>query len=438
GPASERRCNLRAAANLCGRAGLGATRSELQAVVDAGPVLAVDQLLDATREEPEDFRREIDTLAGASLAAGNAQNLSAWWAYRMLSTPAQLLEKLTLFWHGHFATSAAKVEDAELVYTQNKLLRKYALGDFSALLLEISRDPAMLVYLDSATNRKAHPNENYAREIMELFCLGEGNYSEADIRELARCFTGWEIKRKKFRFNRYQHDSGRKTILGETGDFGGEDAVQIVLQQTAAPMFIARKLVKFLVMDEPDPAPELLAPLAQELRDHDLQIAPLVRRILTSNLFYSHHSIGRKVRSPVELGIGFLRSLEGSTNSYELAAALQRLGQGLFYPPSVKGWDGGRTWINSSTLLGRSNLIRSLLESDKTRFGRESLTDYLRSNGAQSPEQMIELFEEILFAVPIPSAAKDRVLRLAGNGRDDHRLNEAVQALCTLPEFQLC
>lgn len=437
-PSARTPWDTAAAAHLFRRAGFGANRKELAAAVQAGHSVTVDGLLKDCETEPQSFLDEVQSLANASLAGGNVKNLSAWWAHRMLSTPAQLLEKTTLFWHGHFATSAAKVEDAELMFTQNNLLRRFALGDFGALLLEISRDPAMLVYLDSVTNRKAHPNENYAREIMELFCLGEGNYTEKDIRELARCFTGWEIKRKKFRFNRYQHDTGTKTVFGEAGKLGGEDGVRIVLQQDAAPQFIAFKLFKFFVMDEPGPSPELLAPLAQELRDNDMKIAPVVGRILMSQLFFSEHAVGRKVRSPVELAVGFLRSLEGSTNVYELAEAVDGLGQGLFYPPSVKGWDGGRTWINSSTLLGRSNLIRRLLDGEKTRFGRMSLVDYIRSQNAKSANEVIDLLEESLFAVRIPIAARERIRNLAGNGRDENKLKEGIHALCTLPEFQLC
>lgn len=437
-PGPDNPWNQRSAAHLLRRAGFGGSPNTLSTVVDAGPIKAVDNLLNSSQSEPESYLAEIDALADASLATGNPRRLSAWWAHRMLTTPAQLLEKTTLFWHGHFATSAAKVEDAELMYQQNNLLRKYALGDFSQMLLEISRDPAMLVYLDSATNRKAHPNENYAREIMELFCLGEGNYTEADIRELARCFTGWEIKRKKFRFNRYQHDTGVKTVLGESGHLGGEDGVQIVVQQESAPLFIALKLVRFFVMDEPEPSPQLLAPLAAELRENGMQIAPVVRRILTSQLFYSRYCVGRKVRSPVEFAIGFLRCLNGSTNAYELSDSLNRLGQGLLYPPSVKGWDGGRTWINSSTLLGRSNLIRHLLQNEKTRFGRTTLVDYLRSQGATSADDFIDLMESLLFAMRLPLAARDQIRRLAGNGQNEEKLNEALHALCTLPEFQLC
>ena len=437
-PTAKTPWNLRAAAHLYRRAGFGANRAELIAAVNAGAPGAADNLLRAIAE-PEDYRHEVTDLAHASMATGNVQQLSAWWTYRMLSTPAQLLEKVTLLWHGHFATSAQKVEDAELMYDQNNLLRKYALGDFSQLLQEISRDPAMLIYLDSVTNRKAHPNENYAREVMELFCLGEGNYTENDIRELARCFTGWEVKNKKFRFNRYQHDTESKSFLGHTGEFGGEEGVRIVVEQDAAPQFIAMKLVKFLVMDEPSPSKELLAPLARELRENKMQIAPTVRRILTSNVFYSSHARGRKVRSPVELAIGFLRSLDGSTNSYDLAQKLQTLGQGLLYPPSVKGWDGGRTWVNSSTLLGRSNLIRSLLDNQKTRFGKTSLAEYLATQGVESADEIIDWFQTSLFAVDIPAAARDQIRTLFGSG-DNHseKLRDGVHALCTLPEFQLC
>lgn len=181
-PDTETPWNLRTAAHLFRRAGFGATQSELSVALTKSPSAVVDELL--AGPEPDAFLAEMKSLANAALATGNVQQVSAWWAYRMLSTPMQLLEKTTLFWHGHFATSAEKVTDGQLMPTQNELLRSFAFGDFSKLLLEISRDPAMLVYLDSATNRKSHPNENYAREIMELFCLGEGHYTETDIRNL--------------------------------------------------------------------------------------------------------------------------------------------------------------------------------------------------------------------------------------------------------------
>ena len=433
-PDAESPWNLRTASHLFRRACFGATHSELLAAVEKTPSAVVDEML--TAAQPDDFLRDMKSLADAALATGNVKQLSAWWAYRMLSTPAQLLEKTTLFWHGHFATGADKVTEATLMLTQNELLRSFAFGDFSKLLLEISRDPAMLVFLDSSTNRKAHPNENYAREIMELFCLGEGEYTENDIRELARCFTGWEIRRGEFRFNKYQHDTGQKSILGQKGDFGGEDGVRIVLEQKSAPEFIVAKLIRYFVMDEPAADLQLIAPLATLMRESGMAIQPVVRRILTSNLFYSEHAVGRKVRSPVELAIGLLRCLDGSTNAFDLAEAMQTLGQGLLYPPSVKGWDGGRTWINSSTLLGRSNLVRSLITNEKTRFGKESLQKHLASQKLTRPGEIIDHMEKLLFAAPIPEAAKERVESLIKSA-NNNSLTEGLHALCTLPEFQL-
>lgn len=432
------RWDMRSAAHLYRRAGFSADREQLEAALSGTLADAVDELM-AVDQEPESFRTEVSDLVLATLGTGNVRQLAAQWAHRILRTPVPLLEKMTLFWHGHFATSAAKVEDVELMHGQNVLLRRHALGDFGNLALEISRDPAMLIYLDSVSNRKAHPNENYAREIMELFCLGEGNYTEQDIRELARCFTGWEIKRKKFRFNRYQHDTGTKTVLGATGKFGGEDGVRIVIEQEAAPRFIAAKLIRYFVMDEPTPSAELVEPIARLLRDSDMQIAPAVKRILGSNLMFSTAVAGRKVRSPVELGTSFLRAMKGSTDLFKLSQSFNRLGQGLFFPPSVKGWDGGRTWINSSTLLGRSNLIRDLIDSDKTRFHRMPLAEYLRSEDVNSGSDLIEFFDTMLFAVPVPIDARQRVADIyrSGGGSSENRIKEAVHVLCTLPEFQL-
>lgn len=436
-PSAAEPWSRRKAAHLLRRATFGATRSELEDAVASQPDQVVKKLLEDCNESPV-YQQQMQTVLSAALATGNPKQLAAWWVYRMLTTPAALLEKLTLFWHGHFATSAEKVEDADLMDAQNQLLRKYSLGCFSDLLLEISQDPAMLIYLDSASNRKAHPNENYAREIMELFCLGEGNYTETDVKELARCFTGWEVKRQKFRFNRYQHDRNSKTVLGQTGKFGGEQAVAIVASQPEAASFIAKKLVQFLVMDEPVATNKLVEPIAKQLRSNGFVIADAVQTILSSNLFYSDDAMARKIRSPVEFGIGFARCLNGSTNNFQLASRLEELGQGLFYPPSVKGWDGGRTWINSSTLLGRSNLIQELLTSEKSRFAKMPFNEFLNSEGITSCAELIDYFEVLFFAVPIPSAAKDRIRKLAGTSNSSRSFETAAQAICTLPEFQLC
>ena len=242
-PGRDGAWDLSAAAHLFRRAGFGADRAQLEAAVSSTPVAVVEQLLASA--EPDAFQSEMHALALSAMAGGNVQPLSAWWVYRLLATPCQLLEKITLFWHGHFATGADKVTDPALMLAQNQLLRRLAFGRFEQLVQEVSRDPAMLLYLDAASSRKAHPNENYARELMELFCLGEGRYTEQDIREIARCFTGWEVRRGEYRFNRYQHDAGEKQFLGSTGSFGGADAVRIVLDQPSAPEFLTEKLLRF-------------------------------------------------------------------------------------------------------------------------------------------------------------------------------------------------
>jgi uncharacterized protein (DUF1800 family) len=312
---------------------------------------------------------------------------------------------------------------------QNRLLRRHALGDFRELVQSISRDPAMLIYLDSATNRKAHANENYARELMELFCLGEGHYSERDVQELARCFTGWEIKSGQFRFNRFQHDPASKTVLNRTDRFPDGSAIEWVVDQPQAARFVAGKLFRLFICDEPAPPAALVEPLADELRGQGWRISAVVRRILGSQLFFSNHALARKIRSPVDLAVGLLRSLEASTNVEQLADEMQQCGQGLFYPPNVKGWDGGRVWINSSTFLARANMVHRVLHDERTRFAGVRLAEYFSRLGANSTEQVVDLAAELLLAVPLSDSARGRLSELP--------LTDAVHALAALPEFQL-
>lgn len=437
-PDARRPWSRALAAHLYRRAGFAADTQALEEAVARGAAETLESLF-APRAEHESFQQESDALAGAVLAGGDPKKLSAWWLHVLLRTPDVLREKTTLFWHGHFATGAEKVQDALLMHRQNELFRRHALGSFEDLVQGVSRDPAMLVYLDSAVNRKAHPNENYAREVMELFCLGEGNYTEQDIREAARCFTGWEVRRGKFYLNRRQFDLGEKTVLGERGPFGGEDVVRVILRQPAAPRFLVRKLVRFFVFDEPEPCDALLEPLAAEFRESGLDVGRLVRRILSSRLFFSEHAVGRKVRSPVELGVGVLRALEGSCNVYRLAEELAALGQELFHPPNVKGWDGGRTWINSSTLLGRASLFPHLLQEPNTRFAGGNLETLAERHGWKTLDETVVQLTELLLAVPIPRDAQRRVTELGEQTPGSHhqKIAAALQALAALPEFQL-
>ena len=437
-PTAAQRWDRVMAAHLLRRAGFGADLETIDEATQRSALEVVDELVSKNRE-PSDFRSSAEALAEATIAGNNPATLSAAWVYRLLYTPNQLLEKATLFWHGHFATGAEKVQDARMMWNQNQLLRDHALGDFGDLVHQISHDPAMLVYLDSVINRKAHPNENFARELMELFCLGEGNYTEADVQELARCFTGWEIRHGKFRKNRYQHDSDNKTVLGQTGEFDGQDGVRVVLEQPSVERFIVRKLYRFFVCDEPEPCDELLQPLADLFRQSDLQVGPVLKRMLSSNFFFSDHSIGRKIKSPIELVIGMLRTFKATTNTQLIAQSLMNIGQGLFYPPNVKGWDGGRTWINSSTLLGRANLIADILANDATRFDGGTLSDYLRGVGVTTTDEAIEHFEHCLLAVRLDETSKSELRETAASqsGDNERKMRSLLHAFTSLPICQL-
>lgn len=447
--------NIRRAAHLHRRLGFGADWSRLQKTAAGNPQEAVEALFNAAPMAASELKSTAASIPGAGamggfdmqmsqlgqvmLAGNDSRSLSAWWLYRMVNTTDPLTERVALCWHGHFATSAAKVPKPHLMLAQNQLLRRHGLGDFHQMVLGISRDPAMLIWLDSTTNRRIHPNENYAREVMELFCLGPGHYTEKDIAEVARCFTGWEVHGERFVFNGYQHDTAAKRFLGATGNYDGGDAVDIILKQPAAGRFIAGKLAKWLVAEEPELPARLIAPLADALMHNGFQIGPVVKTIAASNLFFSHHAIGRKVRSPVDLGIGLLRALEGATDLNYLAQRLEMLGQAVFYPPNVKGWEGGRTWIDASTLLGRTNLVHELVLEGRARFGEGGLGALADRHGIRGDKQTVDWLIDLLLAAPPPDSVRSMLVDLAGQAAPDgdQRLGRLIHALACLPEFQL-
>lgn len=421
------------------RAGLGASERQIQQSLKLNPQQVVDSFFESDLDNNQlaKFSADSAALASSVRAAGDMAKLSAWWLHRLLNSPTPLLEKLTLFWHGHFATGSDKVQDAELMFQQNEVFRKFAVGDFRELVHLISKDPAMLIYLDSVTNRKAHANENFARELMELFCLGEGNYSESDVQSLARCFTGWEIRRKQFRFNSYQHDETEKQLLGATGIFSGEQAIDVVLKQPAMPRFIVGKLFQFFLCDEPAPPQQLLTPLEKTFAKANFSIEPVVRKILGSNLMLSGWSVGRRVRSPVELTVELLRGLEGNTNLIKLATALKRLGQSLFNPPNVKGWPGGRSWINSSTLIGRANLVFDLLNDPTSSFAGGSLVKLTQQLKVADPDKWVRWIDSTLLAVPMTSSERDQLLANIRSLDQESMMKRALIEISALPRMHL-
>ena len=439
-PTVEEPWDTRRASLLHRRAAFAPTQEQLTATLAMRPDDAVAKIVHGETNDgslTNSFEKDSAELSKAVLATSDAKQLAAWWLHRMLNTPTPLVEKMTLFWHGHFATGAEKVQDAELMYTQNKLLRDNALGDFRDLAQGIAKDPAMLIYLDSVSNRKAHANENFARELMELFCLGEGNYTEADVQQLAKCFTGWEIRRKQFRFNPYQHDDSKKSLLGKSDIESGESAIDCVLASPHMPLFIVRKLFRFFVSDEAAPSDQFLAPVADKFAQTNFSIASAVQMILGSRLLLSGWSIGRKVRSPIELAIGWMRVMQCTTNMGFLSDRLRTIGHALLFPPNVKGWDGGRAWINSSTLVGRANLIYELVNHENTRFDGLQLQGFVERDKIKEPSQLSAWFAKLFLIEELSQLEMQRLQKSIDASKPDRWASQSMIYLASLPRIHL-
>ncbi len=312
-----------------------------------------------TKEEQQASRRQ-QLLEGLEF--------KTWWVREMIETPTPLAERMTLFWHNHFATSQQKVVRSQAMWRQQQLLRANALGNFRTLLHGIAKDPAMLVYLDGANSRKEAPNENFAREVMELFTLGEatqgGGYTEQDIKEAARAFTGWSVERDDFSFRLRPafHDGGAKTVLGRTGNFDGDAVLDLMLEQPAAARFITAKLWKEFVSPTPDAAE--VARIAQRFQAGGYEIAPLVRDLFMTDAFWSTANPGSLVKSPIDLVVGTVRQFGFSyTDAMPFALKSAQLGQNLLVPPNVKGWPGYTDWINATSLLERKRFTEQLFRA---------------------------------------------------------------------------
>ncbi len=372
------------ARHLLNRAGFGASASEIERYVGMTRDQAARKLLDAARTTavtpapawttsaealsyprgPDASEMERKSFQQEQIREG--LELRGWWITEMLATPSPLTERMTLFWHNHFVSSQQKVKLSLLMYRQNVTLRAHALVNFGDLLHAIARDPAMVIYLDNAQNRKGSPNENFAREVMELFTLGEGRYSEQDIKEAARAFTGWSLDRDSgtFRFRSFIHDDGIKTVLGTSGNLDGDQVLDILLAQPSTAEFIVRKLWREFVSPEPDE--ESVRLIARRFRDSRYDIKAALYAIFTSDAFYATRNRAVLVKSPIDLVVGTLKQLDmvpGEPAPFAVAAA--GMGQNLFSPPNVKGWPGQETWINASSLLARKQFLERLFRGDE-------------------------------------------------------------------------
>lgn len=289
------------------------------------------------------------------------KKLQTWWVNHLLKTKSPFLERMTLFWHNVFPSSIKKTQQTSFLYQQNLTLRKNALGNFGQLIHDISRDPAMLVYLDGYVSTKEEPNENFSRELLELFTIGIGHYTENDIKEASRAFTGWTINDKtgQFMINHEDHDSGSKTFLGKRGNFKGEDIINILLKHPRTAERIAERMwFEFISIQKPDQ--RITKHWANIFRDSNYDISTLIKTVLNSEPFWNTRNKGAIIKSPIDLTVGTLRSLPYSLRHTDLAHILNIMGQGVFAHPSVKGWEGGKSWISTQSLLRRHSMMNNL------------------------------------------------------------------------------
>jgi uncharacterized protein (DUF1800 family) len=390
---SDRPLDSRWLNHLLRRAAFGTTPARTTQLQGKNLTEVLDWLFNYdTSQDP--FAPLVDQLEGF-VNFNQTSSVASYWYYRMLNSPHPLQERIALFWHNHFATSGGKVERGRLMHQQIQLFRKEGLGSFRDLLIAVSRDPAMLIWLDGQSNRKGKPNENYAREVMELFSLGIGNYSERDIKELARAMTGWRVQDEEAIFDPKLFDDGAKEIFGTKGRYDSESAIDILLKQPACSKFIAKKLLKEFV--HPDPAPEHIEHYAKRLVDEKWQIKIVLREMMSSRNFFSDWSYRSRIKSPIELAVGAAQVVGGKVDTSFLRESCMRMGQNLLNPPNVKGWEGGEDWINANTVMLRFNFAMQMTSQRQQEFVRKSELDkWLKETGVKTAGDVVTYYADLM------------------------------------------
>ncbi|HYE53496.1 MAG TPA: DUF1800 domain-containing protein, partial [Chitinophagaceae bacterium] len=422
------------------------------------------------RELSEEERRKVRQQNREDI-----KSLNLAWINEMVHSEAQLREKMSLFWHGHFAS-----RNLNIFYQQQLLdvIRRNALGNFGDLLKGVSKSAAMINFLNNNQNRKDHPNENFAREVMELFTMGRGNYTENDIKEAARAFTGWGANVKgEFTFRKNQHDFGQKTVLGKTGNFDGDEVLDILLQQKQTARYITTKIYRYFVNDQVDA--DKIEWLSNRFYQSSYDIAELMQDIFTSDWFYSEKNIGTRIKSPIELIAGIRRIMPMELQNEEVQLLVQRLlGQVLFYPPNVAGWPGGKNWIDSSSLMFRMRLPQLINDADEIKLSPKSDDDqmmgmkdenmvaaqkgggnkasnaanrmmrqqikadvnwepYIKQFAKTPKEQLVTEISKTLLQVP-PSVSEQLLMKHTQNGSREAFIKSVTIQIMATPEYQLC
>ena len=468
-------------AHLMRRAGFGATRRELEQYAAIGYEASVEKLIDTTNPTAiseyliRRYHPDESSLLGG-LSGADA------WLYRMVTTDTPLLEKMALFWHGIFATGYPKVLNAKPLSDQIRMFKRYAMGDLKTLLVQMAKDPAMIIWLDNQQNHKGAINENFGRELLELFSMGTGNYTEDDVKECARAFTGWTIGNCEYmevrsardsdwpygriswhyEFDDTDHDDGEKEFLGQKGNFNGEDIIDIICEQEATARFISRHMYHFFVADEPPVPqwpyqaprdPEAIDQLVKVYFDSKYDIREMMRFLFNSNFFKSEKCWYEKIKSPAELVTGVMRLTEAVNmpryDTFSKQLRMQYMGQTLSNPPSVEGWDGGTAWIDTGALVERMNFAAEELGNVTTPGSQDLLERVLAENSTEvTPERVIDICLDHVGALSIHKDTRSKLIEYANeNGGvkvNGNELSESAQQIisgivkliASTPEFQ--
>ena len=456
-------------AHLIRRAGFGATRDEIEAYVAKGYEAVVEELLD-TDSEPASDRFTMMRFQPQFYKPGTIQGMGgAEWVHNMVNTKRPLEEKMALFWHGLFAAGVSKVDHYDEVMTMVYKFRKYGLGDYRELLLQMARDPSMIYWLDNCENHADAVNENWGRELLELFSMGVGNYTEVDVRDCSRAFTGWTFAPKlprfpigrfewSFQYREDDHDDTEKTFLGQTGNFDGEDIIRIISENPACAKFIARHLYSYFVADEvqvpawsvtPPRDPEAVDLLANTLMNNDYDIRSTLRVLFNSEFFKNARF--ERLKNPAEVVIGALRMVGGSEfpapGIGELASQPKYMGQDLLNPPSVEGWHTGAEWINSGSLMRRINFTAELV-GDVSRPGIKNMVDRLIAIGDTSAEAVVDSCLDLIGPLEVNPESLTELNGFVTKGGDfawdseadieksTSRVSALLQLIVSLREFQ--
>ena len=428
--------------HLLRRAGFGASKEEIDKHLSMGEAETISYLLDYDKSDDSEVESRIESLnLDLSDKLADLQRMAM---LRMIYTNRPLQEKMVLFWHGLLTSGWKKVGKGPYMLQQDELFRSHAFGNYDDLLKAVARDSAMLIWLDSRVNKKNKPNENFARELMELFSMGVGTFTEEDVKESSRAFTGWSLKKKVFHFQENQHDFGVKTFLGNIGNYDGDDVVDIIMEQPVTSRFISRKLFEFFAYDNPEE--EVIARLAKTFNDSGYSITALLKDILTSEEFYTQQAYRSKIKSPAELIAGTIRALGiESTVTYQVRKYMGPMGQELFNPFDVSGWPENEEWINSSTLLNRLNFVNAVAEGNRRHFDYD-LVNMIDLKTVNETKDVIDYFVDILLDGEISEEEKGIYIAyldglLKGEdlqpGLTKDRLASLVYMVMSSPDYQL-